>query len=61
MHNVSIVSYVIFGGKMRTLVWETAFQMALRNCSQETREGASLYRSFATKGRQYEHEKIIVN
>ena len=61
MHNVRVVSYVLFGGKMRNLVQETAFQIALRNCSQEMRKGASLCRSFATKGRQSELEKIIVN
>jgi len=36
---------------MRTAAQETAFQMALRNCSEEAMGGARIYRSFATKGR----------
>ena len=38
------------GAKMRTAAWETAFQIAQRNCSEEVREGARIYRSSATKG-----------
>ena len=38
-------------GKIRTAAQETALQIALRNCSQEARGGATLYRSFATKDR----------
>ena len=39
------------GAKMRTAAWETAFQIAQRNCSEEVREGARVYRSSATKDR----------
>ena len=35
---------------MRTAAQETAFQIALRNCSEEAPGGARIYRSFATKG-----------
>ena len=35
MHNVRVASYVLFGGKRRTAAWETAPQIALRNCSKE--------------------------
>ena len=37
--------------KMRTAAWETAFQRAQRNCSEEVREGARIHRSSATKDR----------
>ena len=30
-------------GKMRTIAWETAFQIALRNCSKEVRGKISIY------------------
>ena len=33
MHNVKVVSFI--WGKMRTIAWETKFQVALRNCSKE--------------------------
>ena len=36
MHNVRVVSSVI-GGKMRTIAWETAPYIALRNCSKGAR------------------------
>ena len=38
-------------GKMSTAARETAFQTALRNCSEEARGGAGMYWSFTTKGR----------
>ena len=30
-------------GKMRTIDWETAFQLALRNCSTEVGDKVSIY------------------
>ena len=39
------------GGRMRTADWETAFQIALRNCSEEARGGTRIYRSPATESR----------
>ena len=30
-------------GKMRTTTWETDSQVALRSCSEEVQEGASVY------------------
>jgi len=36
---------------MRTAAQETAFQIALRNCSEEVQGAARVLRSFATKGR----------
>ena len=38
MHNVRVVSMFICG-KMRTTAWETAPQIALRNCFTEVGEG----------------------
>ena len=35
MHNVKVVS--VIWGKMRTIAWETKFQLVLRNCSKEVR------------------------
>ena len=40
MHNVRVVSFI--GGKMRTIAQETAFQIALRNCSKEVKK-VSIY------------------
>ena len=34
---------------MRTAAWRTAFQIVLRNCSEEAKGGAGMYRSFASK------------
>ena len=35
MHNVRVVSEVLFGDKMRTIIArDTAFQVTLRNCSK---------------------------
>ena len=42
-------------GKMRTVAQETAFQATLRNCSEEARGGARIYRSFCDKG------KVVAN
>ena len=33
----------IIWDKMRTIVWETASQIALRNCSKEVRGKVSIY------------------
>ena len=41
----------VIWGKMRAAAQETAFQIALRNGSEEARGGARIYRSFATKSR----------
>ena len=35
---------------MKTAAWETVFQIALRNYSEEAKGGAGMYRSFASKG-----------
>ena len=40
---------------------ETTSQVTLKNRSEEVRGGTGLYRSFATKGRWSEHQKIIVS
>lgn len=32
MHHMRVVGEFLFGAKMRTIDWETAFQIALRNC-----------------------------
>ena len=37
-------------GKMRTIAWETAFQIALRNCSKELRGKISILGDFAERG-----------
>ena len=34
-----VSNLILFGGKMRNMVWETAFQKTLRNCSKEVRGG----------------------
>jgi hypothetical protein len=34
---------------MRTAAWETVFQIALRNCSEEVRGEARIFRSFYNK------------
>ena len=34
---------VLFGGKIRTVAWETAFQVSLVNHSQEVEEKVSIY------------------
>ena len=36
-------------GKMRTTAWETVFQIALRNFSEEVRGEARIFRSFYNK------------
>ena len=36
-------------GKMRTAAWETVFQIVLRNCSEEVRGKARIFRSFCNK------------
>ena len=43
MHDVRVVSSVLFGGKLRTAAWDTAFQIALRNCSKEVGGKVSIY------------------
>ena len=35
---------------MRTIAWETAFQIALRNCSKELRGKISILVDFAEQG-----------
>ena len=46
---------------MRTAAWETAFQITPRNCSEEARGGARIYRSFAAKSKVVGSQKIIVS
>ena len=38
MNNMKVVSEALLGGKMRTVAWETASQIALRNCTEEVAE-----------------------
>ena len=38
-----VSNLILFGGKMRNMVWETAFQKTLRNCSKEVRGKVSMY------------------
>ena len=38
-------------GKMRTIAWETAFQIALRNCSKEVGGKVSVIYDWEVKGR----------
>ena len=48
MHNVRVVSCVIWG-LMRAIAWETASQMALRNCSEGVWGGQYIY-DFSEQG-----------
>ena len=41
MHNMRVVSFI--GGKMRTIAQETAFQIALSNCSKALGRKVSIY------------------
>lgn len=43
MHNVSTVSSVLFGEFLRTVAWEIASQIALRNWSQEVEAKVSIF------------------
>ena len=45
-------------GKMRTAALETVSQIALRNCSEEAREGARIYRRFPTNDRYLGKSKV---
>lgn len=42
MHNIKAVSQV-YSGLLRTIAWETAPQIALRNCFKEVKEEVSIY------------------
>ena len=42
MH-MRVVSQVLFGGKMRTIAQETAFQIALKNCTKEVGGKVSIH------------------
>ena len=54
MHQRESCELSFIWGKMRTIVWETAFQIALRNCSKEV-EGRSAYMWF---GSRHHHEEM---
>ena len=53
MHNLRVVSCFIWG-KMRTVAWETASQIALRECSK-----AAIGKGFGEGGVQC-HEALIL-
>ena len=38
-------------GKIRTVAQKAAFQVALKNHSEDVRQGARIFRSFAAKSR----------
>ena len=42
-------------GKMRTIAWETAFQISLRNCSREVGGRSMLYMTLVKEGRAVKH------
>ena len=46
MHNVRVVNFCFIGGKIRTAAWETAPQVALRNCSKEAAGKDRIYLDF---------------
>ena len=43
MHNMMVVSSVLFGDLLRTIAQETASQVPLRNCSEEVAVEVSVY------------------
>ena len=45
---------------MRTAAWETAFQITLKNCSEEVTGGTRIFRSFATKGQVVRNVKRLL-
>ena len=53
MDKMQVMSYELSftGGKMRIAAQDTAFQIVLRNCSEEAREEARIYKSFSIKCR----------
>ena len=49
MHNLRAERYVYLGTFLRSIVWETAFQIALKKCSKEAKGEIGIYRIFAGK------------
>ena len=49
MHNVRVVNCFVWG-KMRTMAWKTAFQIAVRNCFEEAEGKVSVTCDFSEEG-----------
>ena len=49
MHNVRVVNCFVWG-KMSTMAWKTAFQIAVRNCFEEAEGKISVTCDFSEKG-----------
>ena len=47
------------GGKMRTVAWETSFQMVLRNCSEVAREKLGYKGILQQRAGSWEHQNIV--
>ena len=61
MHQRESCELSFIWGKMRTIVWETAFQIALRNCSKEVGRGARIYIGvLPQRAGTWEQKKIVV-
>ena len=44
---------------MRTVAWETSFQMVLRNCSKEVREKLGYKGILQQRAGSWEHQNIV--
>ena len=53
-HNLEVESQVFWGGKMRTIAWEAAFQIILKYCSKEAGRNVSIY-VILVKGEVHAH------
>ena len=63
IHNLKAESYVLFIGSVWTSSREKASQVSLRDLLRGGKEGSQVIyikRSFATKGRQSECQKVVV-
>ena len=61
-HNLKLQVKFYSSILLKTLVWEAASQIALRNCSKREKGGAKIYRSFSLEKKNVvEHQKITAN
>lgn len=60
MHGLKVENYILFSGHMEDLTWQTASQIALRDCFKELREEPGYIGVFATKKQVIRTSKTLL-
>ena len=59
MHGLKVENYILFSGHMEDLTWQTASQIALRDCLKELREEPGYIGVFAKNKNKQQQKQVV--